>query len=137
MDLSEWTESGRWRATLELIDQLPWNSRFREAMLSDPEYADAIAENQLAQDDSEKKADDGPRISEYGPVEQRLTTLIELNKALLMWTQKQAGVKSPKRIPPEPAPRTLVNVLVTKKEQEQGLEVAKLFGYSENDFFLS
>ena len=137
VDLSEWTEAGRWRATLELIDQLPWNSRFREAMLNDPDYADAIAEQQLAQDESEKRTDDGPRISEYGPVEQRLTTLIELNKNLLMWVQKQAGVKSPKRIPPEPAPKTLVNVLVTKKEQEQGLEVAKLFGFSSEDFFLS
>lgn len=137
MDLSEWLEAGRWRATLELIDELPWNSRFREAMLNDPEYADAIAEQQLKQDDDDKKTDDGPRVSEFGPVEQRLTTLIELNKALLMWTQKQAGVESPKKMKPEPSPKTLVNVLVTKKEQEHGLSVAALFGFDESDFFLN
>lgn len=137
VDLSEWLEQGRWNATLELIDQLPWNSRFREAMLNDPEYAAAIAENQVREESEGKLPDDSPRVSEYGPSDQRLDTLIELNKALLMWTQKQAGVKSPKRIPPGKGPKTLVQELKTRKEQEFGFEVAKLFGFSEDDFFLS
>lgn len=137
MDLSEYLQQGRWKATLELIDQLPWNSRFREAMLNDPDYADAIAEHQLAQDESDKKSDDGPRISEYGPVEQRLTTLIELNKALLAWAQKGAGVNKPKPLKPEKPPRTLVSKLIKQKGEEAGFEIASLFGFSRDDFFAS
>lgn len=137
VDLSEWLEQGRWNATLELIEQLPWNSRFREAMLNDPEYAAAIAEAQVRDEAEGKKPDDSPRVSDYGPAEQRLDSLIELNKALLMWTQKQAGVKSPKRIPPEKPPRTLVQSLKSRKEQEAGLDVARLFGFDDSDFFVS
>lgn len=134
VDLSEYLGQGRWRAVLELVEELPWASRFREAQLNDPEYADAIAEQQLFVDPD--KPDDGPRISEFGPVEQKLTLLIEYTKALLMWTQKGAGVKSPKPIKPELTPKTLVSALVERKEQEVGYEIATQFGFSESDFFV-
>lgn len=136
MDLSEYLEQGRWKATLELVDELPWNSRFREAMLNDPEYADAIAEHHLRQDPDES-GDDGPRISEFGPVEQRLTTLIELSKAQLAWLQKSAGVKKPKPMKPEKPVTTLVSKMLEQKEQESGLQIARLFGFSDQDFFVS
>lgn len=136
VDLSEWLEQGRWKATLELIEQLPWASRFREAQMNDPEYADEISEMQLRQDD-DAKDDSSPRISEFGPVEQRLTTLIELNKALLMWAQKNAGVKSPKKMKPEPSPRTLVNELMDQKTEQAGFEIAAAFGFGREDFFAS
>jgi len=137
VDLSEYLQQGRWKATLELIDQLPWDSRFREAMLNDPDYADAIAEHQLRQDDEGKKDAVGPRISEYGPVEQRLTTLIELEKANLFWAQVAAGVKKPPKPKPEKPPMTLVSKLIKQKGEEAGFEIASLFGFSRDDFFAS
>lgn len=132
MDLSEWIESGRWRATLELVEQLPWASRFRAAMLDDPEYADMIAETQLMQD----ATDDGPSIADFGSVEQRLTTLIDLTKVQIQWAQRQAGVKSPSNMKPELRPKTLVSELIHRKEQEIGLDVASQFGFARSDFFM-
>lgn len=135
VDLSEWTEAGRWRATLELVEQLPWSSRFRASQLDDPYWADMIAEAQLKQEaDGE---DDGPSVAEFGSVEQRLTTLIELSKAQIQWLQKVAGVKSPSKMPPEPRPKTLVTELVKRKEQEIGLEIGQQFGFDESDFFMT
>lgn len=136
MDLSEWLEDGRWSATLELIEQLPWASRFREALLNDHDFADAIAEQQVRQQDDDQ-SDDGPRVSEFGPVEQRLTTLIELSKAQLAWLQKSAGVKKPKPLKPERPVTTLVSELVKQKEQQAGFEIAQLFGFERQDFFAS
>ena len=134
MDLSEWIESGRWRATLELVEQLPWASRFRAAMLNDPDYADMIAEAQLRQES--EGSDDGPSVAEFGSVEQRLTTLIDLMKVQVQWSQRQAGVKSPSKMKPEPRPKTLVSELIERKEQEVGLEVASQFGFDRSDFFM-
>ena len=135
MDLSEWIESGRWRATLELVEQLPWASRFRAAMLNDPDYADMIAEAQLRQES--EGSDDGPSVAEFGSVEQRLTTLIDLMKVQVQWSQRQAGVTSPSKMKPEPRPKTLVSELIERKEQEVGLSVAEQFGFSREDFFVS
>lgn len=132
MDLSEWIESGRWRATLELVEQLPWASRFRAAMLDDPDYADMIAEAQLMQE----ATDDGPSIADFGSVEQRLTTLIDLTKVQIQWAQRQAGVKSPSNMKPELRPKTLVSELIHRKEQEIGLDVASQFGFDRSDFFM-
>jgi len=75
-------------------------------------------------------------VAEFGPVEQRLTTLIDLMKVQVQWSQRQAGVKSPSKMKPEPRPKTLVSELIERKEQEIGLEVASQFGFDRSDFFM-
>src|SRR5690625_7381654 len=86
-------------------------------MLNDPDYADMIAEAQLRQE--AQGSDDGPSVAEFGPVEQRLTTLIDLMKVQVQWSQRQAGVKSPSKMKPEPRPKTLVSDLIERSEERR------------------
>src|SRR5699024_12355185 len=106
-------------------------------MLNDPDYADASAEHQLRQDDEGKKGAVGLRISEYGPVEQRLSTLIGLEKANLFWAQVAAGVKNPPKPKPEKPQMPLVSKLIKQKGDEAGFEIASCFGLGRAAFFAS
>lgn len=47
MDLGQWWQAGRYRALLEVIDELPEPNRVTEAQLNDPEVAPAILQARL------------------------------------------------------------------------------------------
>src|SRR5690625_7697233 len=94
-----------------------------------------IAEAQLRQE--AEGSDDGPSVAEFGPVEQRLTTLIDLMKVQVQWSQRQAGVKSPSKMKPGPRPKTRVSERIERKEQEIGREGASQCGFRWEELFVA
>lgn len=53
IDLPAWLAARRYRAVLELIDELPQACRLQEAILNDPEQAQLILADELARDEAE------------------------------------------------------------------------------------
>lgn len=53
VDLPAWLAARRYRAVLELIDELPQACRLQEAILNDPEQAQLILAEELARDEAE------------------------------------------------------------------------------------
>lgn len=122
MDLAEWWRARRWRALLELIDQLPSSSRLQEAIYDDPEQAAVIA---AARDEGQD--DDAPtwspRLSEFD-LHALLLREIAHNVASL------AGAKNPTYIP---WPKTEVDRQSELLARAYAVGVASRFGFSPED----
>lgn len=83
------------RQVLNLIDRLPRDSHFVAALADDDELAD-----QLADDEGEPLPP--PPLTEWSPVVDRLTTVVDLLGQLVAVTANAGGAKVK---PPPPAPR--------------------------------
>jgi len=103
VDLAEWFGARRWKALLELIEQLPEASRFREAILNDREVvAELVAAN--ADGDGGGWA---PRVSEFDLHATFLRDLVHSVHQLIAVTIAAGGGKPP-RVKPPPVPRTVL-----------------------------
>lgn len=102
-DLAQWWRARRWKALLDLIDQLPDASRFNEAILNDPEVvAEAVAR------ESGEGPEWAPRISEFDLHATLLRDVIHALQGVQAAVIASAGGKPPK-VKPYPAPRTAVD----------------------------
>lgn len=106
MDLARWWQDRRWKALLELIDQLPGPSRFNEAVLNDREFAEAVAANESKNDDG--KSEWAPRVSEFDLHALLLRDVIQSLQGVQAAVIAAAGGKPPK-FPPYPAPKTALD----------------------------
>lgn len=131
MDLAEWVAAHRWRALLELIDQLPPASRYRGAFLNNKEAAEALA--QAA--DSEKPTEPwSPPIEEWDLTNQLLHDLTSGVRILIAATQSAAAHKNIKPAAAFPTPRTEVDRARERLEQAAVQYTASVFGFSPDDF---
>lgn len=106
MDLAVWWQQRRWVGLLELIDELPSASRFNEAVLNDPEFAEAVAARETG---SDNKGDEwSPRISEFDLHALLLRDVIQGVQGVQAAVIALAGGKPPKQSP-YPAPRTALD----------------------------
>lgn len=113
VDLFALWQNRQWRRLLNLIDQLRRPSRYYEAVSLD---GDHLAQIEAARDGAERPK--GPRMSEYGPTEERLDRIID---ALTMNTQAviaAAGGKPP-RVEPQPRPETAWDSVRHRSRQAQ------------------
>lgn len=81
------------RQVLNLIDRLPRHSHYVAALADDDELADQLAD----QDDEDKGPPPAPPLTEFGPVEERLTLIADRLGELL---RAFAAANSKKKPPP-------------------------------------
>lgn len=129
MDLAVWWRARRWRALLELIDQLPDASRLREAIYNDPEQARLIAlsreySSPEEEDDEEQQQLWSPKFSEF-----TLTAL--LLREIVHNTAAAAGAKRPFYIP---APLTEVDRQLEQLALAHTVQIGSRYGFSPSDF---
>lgn len=103
----------RWRDLLNLIDWLPRDSAFMEAMSEDEE----LAENLLRQPRG-KTPGHKVRISEFSPLRETLSDLYDRQGEIVQAIIAAAGAKPPK-LKPYPRPRTALDRLRDKHRYEK------------------
>lgn len=110
--------SRRWRELLLLIDWLPRNSAYMEALSDDEELAEQVLRDQKREQKNGKDRDrpgrSGPRISEFSVEVERLTDLVDRMSEAIQATVASAGGKPP-RMQPQPRPVTAMQRLQEKE----------------------
>ena len=115
VDLARWWRARRWRALLDLIDQLPMASRFAEAVANDPEQARLIALQR------QRSGDDGaawsPRLAEFDLHARLLRDVINGLLGVQSAVIAAAGAKPPKP-EPYPVPVTEIDRAIERATEE-------------------
>jgi len=130
VDLAAWWRARRWRALLELIEQLPPASRFQEAVHNDPEQARFIAmarEFGPDGDEDDEREPWAPPMSQYDLVAMLLREIAQNTAAA-------AGAKKPNYIP---TPRTEVDRQVEILRMQHVVSIGSRYGFSPEDFGLN
>lgn len=115
MDLARWWRARRWRALLELIDQLPMASRYAEAIANDPQQARLVVEAQEKQGRSGESWK--PRYAEFDVHARMLRDVIQA----VMGVQAAVIAAAGNRPPPMesyPAPVTEIERAVQRATEE-------------------
>lgn len=112
-----WRER-RWRDLLLLIDWLPRNSAYMQAISDDEEFAEHV----LNQPESDRKGDRRPKISEWDLYAEKLTDVVDRLGEVMQAVVASAGGKPPK-VRPQPRPRTAVDKLREKRRYEHHKKV--------------
>lgn len=132
VDLAQWWRERRFRALLDLIDQLPHASRLNEAIQNDPEQAEVIARarEEVADEDREPWA---PRLADYDLHANLLRDLIQATIGLRAAVIASAGGRS-RTVPDYPTPVTEVDKATARLERAWAQGVLQQFGFSPEDF---
>lgn len=101
MDLGTEWRARRWRKLLNLIDGLPRDSAFMEALTSDDEWAAAVVDSPPREDLPAR------RMSEWSPELEMLTNLFDAVRDNTRAVVAAAGGK-PSRVLPAPRPVTAI-----------------------------
>lgn len=135
VDLARWWRERRFRALLDLVDQLPGASRLNEAIQNDPEQAEVIARNidQLKQRGEGERGQWSPRVAEYDLHANLLRDLIQSVLGLRAAVIASAGGK-PGSVPTYPVPVTEVDRATARLERAWAQGVLEQFGFSPDDF---
>jgi hypothetical protein len=103
----------RWLDLLTLIDWLPRNCAYIEALSED----DEVAEEVLRQPENQKPRGAAPRISEWSPELERMTDLLDRMGEVMIAVVASQGGKAPK-IRPAARPRTAIDRMRERKRYE-------------------
>lgn len=138
VDLRQWWRERRFRALLDLIDQLPAASRLNEAIQNDPEQAEIIArhieeQKRKAAEAGEEQRPWSPRVAEFDLHASLLRDLIQATLGLRAAVIASAGGK-PGTVPDYPAPITEVDKATARLERAWAQGVLERFGFSPDDF---
>lgn len=112
VDLSRWWRERRWKALLELIDELPAASRFNEAVLNDREFAKEVVARETGD-----RPEWSPRVSEFDLHATLLRDVIQVLQGVQAAVIAASGNKPPK-IVPYPAPKTALEEVRQEALQE-------------------
>lgn len=108
----------QWRDLLLLVDHLPRNSAFAEAMSEDEE----VAEEYLNATRGDKPKSARPRISEWSAEVERMTDMIDRMGEMIQAIVASNGGKAPK-LRPQPRPKTAIDRVRERKRYEQHRKV--------------
>lgn len=108
----------RWTDLLTLIDWLPRNCAYIEALSEDEE----VAEEFLSTKGNDRPRGAGPRISEWSPELERLTDLVDRMGEVMVAVIASQGGKPPK-LRPHARPRTAIDRLREKRRYEHHKKV--------------
>lgn len=101
-----------WRKLHDLLRRLSSRSRYVEAMVNDPDVAEAVIADEAARrkDAAAAAAEpSGPRLSEYSAEAERLDLLIELVQALNSNTIAAGTGKPGPKVNRQPRPTTAID----------------------------
>lgn len=99
MDLGTEWRARRWRKLLNMIDGLPRDSAYVEALTSDEQWAAAVLDNPVPQGKPKR------RMADWSPELEMLTNLYDRMGEQIAVTVAVAGGK-PKKVTPAPRPTT-------------------------------
>jgi hypothetical protein len=114
LDLATEWRSRRWRRLLNLIDHLPRNSAYFQALSND----DLFAAQMLDQEDT-AKAGAKRAMSEWSVEVELLSSLLDRVGELISVTLAAAGAKKPPKVTPAPRPATAVERVRNRRRWEK------------------
>lgn len=109
MDLGTEWRARRWRKLLNIIDRLPRDSAYMEAIANDDAIADRIVE-------MDAPAPTGPRLSDWSPEVEALYSLVDRVTELIHLTASAHGAKPSK---PKYAPRPVTALDRARQRRKQ------------------
>ncbi len=118
MDLATAWRGRRWRKLLSLIDALPRNSHFYQALLDDEQVAASILD---AEDDSPGSP---RRMAEWSYELEMLTNIFDRQGEQIAVAMAAAGVRKPARPKPAPRPKTGVDRVRARRRENQTRRLA-------------
>lgn len=134
VDLRSWWRERRFRALLDLIDQLPAASRLNEAIQNDPEHAELIARaREEADNEDEGREPWSPRLAEYDLHAHLMRDMIQALVGVRTAVIAAAGGK-PRSVPDYPTPVTEVDKATARLERAWAQNVLQQFGFDPEDF---
>lgn len=101
LNLGQLVRNGKYRRMLSLIDRLPQDSRFAEAVANDEEHVAMILEAQKDQPQETR----GPALSSWSTTNDQLAALVDSVNTLIAITVK-ANQGNPGKVKPSPRPTT-------------------------------
>jgi hypothetical protein len=113
LDLATEWRSRRWRRLLGIIDQLPRDSRYVEAVTQDEQLAERWA-------DRKEKSDTGPkrRMADWSVQVELLTAILNRLGEATQAIAALGGAK-PRKVPPAPVPTTAMDRIRNRKRFEK------------------
>lgn len=102
MDLAVEWRARRWQKLLDLVDMLPRDTLFSEALANDDELADAYVVDERDRPAATR------RVSEFGPVVELLSVIADRQAETINAVIAAAGAK-PGKVSPMPRPVTAVD----------------------------
>jgi hypothetical protein len=112
LDLAVEWRSRRWRRLLNIIDRLPRDSAYIDALSQDDEFAAAYA-----RDDDDSSAKPVRRMAEWSPSVEILTLILDRLGEVVQAVAALGGVK-PRKLPRAPRPVTASERLASRRRHE-------------------
>lgn len=110
----EWRQR-RWRRLLDIIDQLPRDSRYIEAVSLDEDVAEALLEHDTGDD---RKVKPVRRMSEWSPTVELLTAILNRLAEVAQAIAALGGAK-PRAIPSAPMPTSVLERMRKRRRERQ------------------
>jgi hypothetical protein len=107
----EW-RARRWRRLLDIIDQLPRDSRYVEAVSQDEELAESLLEHSPAEPNGKPER----RLSEWSATVELLTSILNRLGEVTQALAALGGAK-PRKIQPAPVPTTMIEKLRKRRRE--------------------
>lgn len=104
----------QWRLLSNLIDHLPRNSHFSEAVLADEQYAEAVIRQGLPEPKE--------RISEWSPEREALAQVVDALHVLVQ-TSIAAGGGKPSAVTPSRRPETALDAARARDKERRYIEL--------------
>lgn len=113
----------QWRLLANLIEHLPRNSHFAEAVLADEEYAEALLKQGLPESSE--------RVSEWSPEREALAQIVDALHVLTQVSVAAAGGR-PSLVHPTSRPKTALDRAKSDDRQRRYDELlGRIFGQSD------
>jgi len=112
LDLATEWRSRRWRRLLNIIDRLPRNSAYCEALTEDEELAEQVLKGPDPQQTAPRR-----RMADWSPTVEMLTAILDRLGELTLAVAARRGAK-PGKLPRGPYPTTAVERVRARKRIE-------------------
>jgi hypothetical protein len=128
VDLGEyWRDLRRHRKLANLVDGLPGDSAFAEAMANDPAAAAAVADGRIRV----RPEPTGPRLTEWSAERAALADICDRLTVLTIAVLASGGAKQLPKFKPTPRPSTAMDEALRSQKwraaQQEADEIARLF----------
>lgn len=115
LDLAAEWRARRWRRLLNIIDRLPRDSAYIEALTEDEQLAEQLLRRQTGQPAAAKPR---RRMSDWSPTVEMLTAILDRLGELTQAVAALGGAK-PRQVPRAPYPVTAADRVRNRKRHEQ------------------
>jgi hypothetical protein len=115
LDLAREFHGRRWRRLLNLIDNMPRNSGYVQAMVEDEEYAEAVVDMDKRQEPAKPRR----HMAEWSVEVELLSSLLDRLGELISVSMVAAGAKKAPKVAPAPRPATAFERVRNRRRWQQ------------------